>query len=240
MRKIFLLVAILVYTCVCLNAQNYSALIKDNPAMGGANMMNYHFQTQEYTPAPKGYKAFYISHYGRHGSRYDATDVNANKIWPIMKKAENMDLFTEAGKAFWKDLKAVFEEQDDMYGMLTSLGAQEHREIAERMAGNFPEVFKGKNGRDHILCQSSTSERCLLSMANFALSLDRNTGDINIKYVTGDKYMEHIAYRPKKEKAKKMASNREVDVRKAVMKPMEIIEYFFNDSAKALEIITPH
>ena len=22
------------------------------------------------TPAPKGYKAFYVSHYGRHGARY--------------------------------------------------------------------------------------------------------------------------------------------------------------------------
>ena len=34
-----------------------------------------------------------------------------------------------------------------------------------------------------------------------------------------------------------MAANKEEDVRKATMKPMEIIEYFFNDTSKVLEII---
>lgn len=237
MTKIFNTVVILVFACITSTGQNYREVIKNNPAMAGANMMNYHFQKQDYTPAPKGYIPFYISHYGRHGSRYDATDVNAGRVWPVMMKAEEMELLTEAGKDFWKDLKAVFEEQDDMYGMLTALGVREHREIAERMAGNFPGVFKGRKGRNDVLCQSSTAPRCILSMTNFVHALDRNTGNIDVRYVTGDRYMEHIAYRPKKEKAKMMAANREEDVRKAVMKPMEIIEYLFNDSAKALEII---
>ena len=237
MKKLFWVASFLFLALGNSYAQNYRELIKENPAMAGANMMNYHFEKQSYTPAPKGYKAFYISHYGRHGSRYDASDVNADLVWPIMKKAEEMGLFTEAGMAFWNDLKAMFVEQDAMYGMLTSLGAQEHRDIAERMAGNFPEVFRGRNGRNDVLCQSSTAERCLLSMANFVHSLDRNTGDIDVVYVTGDRYMEHLAYRPEKEKAKKMAANVEMDVRKAVMKPMEIIEYLFNDTEKALEII---
>ena len=30
----------------------------------------YSFAKVELTKAPKGYKPFYISHYGRHGSRY--------------------------------------------------------------------------------------------------------------------------------------------------------------------------
>lgn len=236
MKKLFLAPILLIIAVFASNGQDYRELIKETPAMAGANMMNYHFEKQSYTPAPKGYEPFYISHYGRHGSRYDATDVNAKKIWPIMKKAEEMGLFTDVGMSFWKDLEALFKEQDDMYGMLTSLGALEHRQIAERMANNFPEVFKGKNGRNHLLCQSSVAPRCILSMTNFLHELDRNTPDLDVTYVTGDKYMEHIAYRPKKESAKKMAANREEDVRRIAMKPMEIIEYLFNDTAKALEI----
>ena len=30
----------------------------------------YNFDVPALTPAPKGYDPFYLSHYGRHGSRY--------------------------------------------------------------------------------------------------------------------------------------------------------------------------
>ena len=35
----------------------------------GMNMDPYEYLPGPQTPAPKGYKPFYISHYGRHGSR---------------------------------------------------------------------------------------------------------------------------------------------------------------------------
>lgn len=236
-RKMFLSAVLAVLALSGSSAQEYAELIRSNPAMGGANMMNYHFDKTDHTPAPRGYKPFYISHYGRHGSRYDGTDVNAKKVWPIMKQADKMGLLTEAGKAFWKDLSALFKEQKGMYGMLTSLGAREHRGIAERMSDNFPDVFKGRSGRTLVYCQSSTAPRCILSMTNFVTSLSEHTKNVEFEYVTGDKYMEHIAYRHKSDSAKKMAIAKELEVRKATMKPMEIIEYFFNDTAKALEII---
>ena len=153
------------------SAQSYVDLIKANPAMAGANMMNYHFEKLDYTPAPKGFKAFYISHYGRHGSRYDANDEHASVAWPVMKKADSLGLLTDAGKAFYKDFNQVMEEQDGMYGMLTRLGAEEHRAIASRMADNFPEVFKGRDGRDEIYCQSTIIPRCIMSMTKKAVVL---------------------------------------------------------------------
>ena len=133
--------------------QDYAELIKENPAMAGANMMNYHCETTSYTPTPKGYKAFYISHYGRHGSRYDSSDVNAMYVWPVMRKAAEAGLLTDVGMAFYKDLNAVLSEQDGKYGMLTSLGAREHREIAERMAENFPRCLE--NVREGNMCCAS-------------------------------------------------------------------------------------
>lgn len=232
---------ILTFLAICVvvtaSAQSYAELIKANPAMGAANLMNYHFEKSDYTPAPKGYEAFYISHYGRHGSRYDSNDDYASAVWPLMKKADSLGLLSEVGKAFYKDFNALMEEQQGMFGMLTSLGAREHREIAERMAANFPEVFKGKNERDVVYCQSSIYPRCLLSMTNFTHSLDRNTDGLEFTFVTGDRYYRYLAYHSKKRPALELAKAKEDAVRRQTMKPMELIEYFFNDAEKACDLI---
>ena len=235
--KRILLTALAVCAVLTASAQNYADMIKANPAMGAANLMNYHFEKTDYTPAPKGYEAFYISHYGRHGSRYDSNDDYASAVWPLMKKADSLGLLSEVGKAFYKDFNALMEEQQGMFGMLTSLGAREHRGIAERMAANFPKVFKGKNGRDVVYCQSSIYPRCLLSMTNFTHSLDRNTDGLEFTFVTGDRYYRYLAYHSKKRPALELAKAKEDAVRRQTMKPMELIEYFFNDAEKACEII---
>ncbi len=235
--KRILLTALAVCAVLTASAQNYADMIKANPAMGAANLMNYHFEKTDYTPAPKGYEAFYISHYGRHGSRYDSNDDYASAVWPLMKKADSLGLLSEVGKDFYKDFNALMEEQQGMFGMLTSLGAREHRGIAERMAANFPKVFKGKNGRDVVYCQSSIYPRCLLSMTNFTHSLDRNTDGLEFTFVTGDRYYRYLAYHSKKRPALELAKAKEDAVRRQTMKPMELIEYFFNDAEKACDLI---
>ncbi|MDY6443534.1 MAG: hypothetical protein SPK76_00720, partial [Bacteroidales bacterium] len=44
------------------------ALMEEN-SRAGNNLNSYEFRPLQDTPAPKGYKPVYISHYGRHGSR---------------------------------------------------------------------------------------------------------------------------------------------------------------------------
>ena len=218
-------------------AQDYVDLIRENPAMGASNMMNYHFEKSSRTPAPKGYRAFYISHYGRHGSRYQSSDRYAQSMWPKLRKADSLGLLTEAGKAFYQDFNAVMAEQVGMYGMLTGLGAKEQRGIAQRMAEGFPEVFKGKNGRTKAICQSSTVPRCLASMTNFTHSLDRHTGDLEFIFLTGEKYYQYLAHKHTSDPAVELAKVKEDSLRRSSMKPMEIVRHFFKDSAQTLEII---
>ena len=56
--------------CLSLGAQNEALrLITENPYRASNNMHYYEFFPIDDTPAPKGFKPFYISHYGRHGSR---------------------------------------------------------------------------------------------------------------------------------------------------------------------------
>ena len=53
-------------------AQGNGALdqLKADPKKSYGTDYPYLFATPQLTKAPKGYKPFYISHYGRHGSRY--------------------------------------------------------------------------------------------------------------------------------------------------------------------------
>ena len=236
--KRFISIILSLFAVLGAYAQEYAEKIKANPAMAAANLMNYHFESSVLTPAPKGYEAFYISHFGRHGSRYDGNDENMLAVWPVMRKADSLGLFTEVGQKLFKDLNAVKLEQDGMYGMLTSLGAREHRGIAQRMAYNFPEVFKGDGGRKEIYCQSSIVPRCIISMTNFAHSLSANTSGLNFTFVTGQKYYEQIAYHTAERPALQLAKAKEDSLRRAVSKPLDLLAYFFNDVDKALTIIS--
>ena len=97
MKKLLLLAAAVLCAAISSSAQDYRELIKENPAMAGSNMMNYIYEPAAYTPAPKGYKPFYISHYGRHGSRYEGNDKSAAPVWKVMRAADSLGLLSEAG-----------------------------------------------------------------------------------------------------------------------------------------------
>ena len=155
-----------------------------------------------------------------------------------MRKADSLQLLSEAGKAFYKDFNAVMQEQIGMFGMLTGLGAQEQRDIAIRMAKQFPDVFRGRNERRTVFCQSSTVPRCLISMKNFTHALDRHTTErLEFSFITGEKYYDYLAHNLSSSPAKALATVKEDSLRRAVMKPLEVIDHFFADRGKALEII---
>jgi hypothetical protein len=53
------------------SAQSALSIIRDNPSFAASNYSIYpDTALPRLTPAPEGKVPFYISHYGRHGSRY--------------------------------------------------------------------------------------------------------------------------------------------------------------------------
>lgn len=50
------------------------------------------------TPPPKGYVPFYISHFGRHGSRFLLEETEYTEVLALMEKAEAADALTPLGK----------------------------------------------------------------------------------------------------------------------------------------------
>ena len=69
MKKYFLFLSSF---CFALSAfgQQSKIEIASNPLLSASNYLAYPVPVKKLTAAPEGYKPFYISHYGRHGSRY--------------------------------------------------------------------------------------------------------------------------------------------------------------------------
>lgn len=174
-----------------ISAQNLKTDIEQNRERSAGVYHSYEFSPQNDTPAPKGYKPFYISHYGRHGSRHQigSSGTNAYEAWAA---AEEAGLLTDAGKEMMKDIRKVYEEHIGMSGELSVRGGQEHRRIADRMYHRFPQVFRNK-GRSAVHCQSSIVPRCLVSMANFTMSLKDEAPKLQFDYITGEKYLNLLA-----------------------------------------------
>ncbi len=113
------------------------------------------------TKAPKGYRPFYINHYGRHGSRWLISTATYTEPVAFLKKANQQNMLTPLGQDILKRLEVVEQAARGRYGELTRLGAEQHRQIAGRMFKNFPEVFK----KDAVIDAKSTIIiRCILSM----------------------------------------------------------------------------
>ena len=128
----------------------------------------YPYETPALTPAPKGYKAFYVSHYGRHGSRYFWGPFLYPAIDSLLTEAHTKGVLNPAGEKFYAKYKEIYPELENGWGELTPLGYEQHARIAKTMYKNFPTVFK-KGG--HVSAVSSLSTRCIISMAGFCQSL---------------------------------------------------------------------
>ena len=237
MKNILLYFLLLIFLTLSAGAQDYRQIIRENPARAAANLYYYDYEETYMTSAPKGYKPFYINHYGRHGSRYMSSSVETDAVRPVFEAAESSGLLTDPGKMFWNDLKAVLDEQEGMVGMLTSRGAEEHRGMGERMAQHFSEVFRGKNGRKVVKCISSTSPRCLLSMTNFTDALEKNTYGLEFNYFTGSKYYAYIAYHPEVQDGLVLSGDQEMEFRRKESVPAALISHFFSEPEKLTGLI---
>ncbi|MBQ9310304.1 MAG: metallophosphoesterase [Bacteroidales bacterium] len=113
--------------------------------------------------APKGYKPFYISHIGRHGSRRLSKPEFYCEPVSTLGKAAASGLLTAEGEALLKDLQALRDEASGREGLLVPRGEAEHRGIIDRMCAAYPEVFKGKGKKVHVL--SSEIIRTVMSMS---------------------------------------------------------------------------
>ena len=163
MKRLFILT--LTACCVLIaSAQSAREDFKKDTHLSASNYLAYPGPTQgALTPAPDGKKPFYISHYGRHGSRYLVNSDEYKQPYDILKAADEAGKLTPLGKDVLRRVKMIKDEAYNRYGELTPLGALQHRQIAKRMYERFPEVFEGEANID---AKSTIVIRCILSMEN--------------------------------------------------------------------------
>jgi hypothetical protein len=161
-------------------AQGIAALdeLKADPRKSYGTDFPYEYTTSRLTKAPSGYKPFYISHYGRHGSRYYWNAMLYQELANLLTKAHERRQLTPAGEAFFEKFMAAKDELSTGVSELSNLGWEQHQRIARTMYNNFPEVFK-KGG--NVLAIASLSGRCVLSMSSFCQELVQCNPKIEIR-----------------------------------------------------------
>jgi hypothetical protein len=150
------------------SAQVARQQIRENINLAGSNYLAYPGPKHQLTAAPKGYEPYYISHYGRHGSRYLIGRTDYDVPFMALSRADSLGKLTPTGREVLRKVALIREESMGRDGELTLLGAQQHRQIARRMYERFPEVF---SGAAHIDAKSTIVIRCILSMENELLEL---------------------------------------------------------------------
>ena len=162
MRKI-ILIALATSFLSNIWAQSVNQELKTDFNKAGSNYYIYPVPTKPLTPAPHGKKPFYISHYGRHGSRYLINQREYDYPYATLKEADRAGKLSDRGKLVLQHVAQLRDEAKGRLGDLTSIGAEQHCGIAERMFRNYPEVFKGDAC---VEAKSTVVTRCIISMDN--------------------------------------------------------------------------
>lgn len=180
MRKSFLM--ILLMACALL------AQAQTRQQMGGVYYAYPAPKKPVSVKAPEGYTPFYISHYGRHGSRWLPSD--SRYIW-VNQHFDDESNLTPLGKKVKGWLTQVWENAKGNGGKLTKLGEKQHRGIADRMVRNFPQIFAKGN---HVQARSSVVDRCAKSMLAFTDELRQLQPSLDMDVKTDSADMAWIAY----------------------------------------------
>lgn len=196
MRKILPYLIVTLFTIHCSlftsNAQTVLELIKQKPAYASCNYNTYPDSIKTtLTPAPEGKKAFYISHYGRHGSRYISSRSGYDIPYMMMLHADSLDELTPTGHRVLQEMNSIMRNTEDRWGELTGIGKREMENIGRRMVERFPEVLcPGAN----VKAISTIVPRCIESMGSFTMKMLQVCPQLNITLQASERtqwYMNH-------------------------------------------------
>ena len=97
-RTLFSIVLLAAFAVQGLYAQATREEIFNDIATTGGVYYAYPGPSGVQTKAPKGYEPFYISHYGRHGSRWLIADEDYVRVMEVFEKAHAAGVLTDLGE----------------------------------------------------------------------------------------------------------------------------------------------
>lgn len=167
------------------------ATIMQSPEKMGSIYYAYPEPDGTQTPPPEGYIPFYVSHYGRHGSRWMTSDERYLQVIRVFDTFHEQAGLTALGEDVRLRLQHVWEDARGRGGDLTPLGERQHKAIAARLYRQYPGIFQDSA---RISARSSTSTRCIMSMAAFTEQLKELNPSLRVTREASRRYMDYIAY----------------------------------------------
>ena len=236
-----LLTAALLLVCVGATAQITKKELYRDIDRAGANYFPYPGPAQKVmTPAPAGYEPFYISHFGRHGSRY--MEDNEYYVYAIGKldTAAQLGILTPKGAEVLEILRKGYDDAYNRDGDLSLLGGRQHQEIARRMYDRFPSLLSQPMKVD---ARSSTAGRCMISMFYFCEELQGLNPALNIRMSASNRDMNAIV-RNKKVDIEESPEAAELEAKvdamlEKALDPTRCMKSLFTDVKKAESILEP-
>ena len=105
-----------------IQAQTPREDFKRDITLSASNYVAYRGPQKQLSPAPKGYKPFYLSHYGRHGSRYMIGKAAYDVPYFSLLKAKQEGKLTPKGEETLRKVALIREDAKGRDGELTPLG----------------------------------------------------------------------------------------------------------------------
>ena len=215
--------------CTRSSAQITKEVVEQNPYLTAGVHHPYIVPEIHDTPAPKGFKPFYVTHYGRHGSRYQTSDRFYRKNTPWLVELGQKGLLTPKGEKLRDEMIWLQQEHKGVEGTLTARGGFEQQGLAERLYDRCPEIFRQKD-RKVVTSRSTNVHRVIQSMGNFNMGLKGRQPDLQMSILTGDRYWDVLCHSTKDIERPEKARMKEVldslyEVYQAQLHP----EDFFTD-----------
>ena len=224
------LLALLLLAATCAAAQPTPAQLASRPELTASIYHSYEYLPGPAAPVPDGYEPFYISHYGRHGSRYHSKEEAYAEPLAALRKADKAGALTPKGREVLAKVETLAADACKRYGDLSPRGVQEHRGIAERMFAAYPGVFSTDGGRVcRIESRSTLVPRCILSMAAFNERLKELNPAIRTTRESSARYMPYMGNNKGLDAQRDRTLKTADSVRAARLIPDRLMKSLFSD-----------
>jgi hypothetical protein len=212
-------------------AQSVLSFLERDKNFAAGNYALYPESSQpQLTPAPEGYTPFYISHYGRHGSRYLNNMKGFMIPYETLHEADSLGKLSAIGKMALGEINKYIADAEGRWGDLSEKGKEQQCQIAHRMLQNFPEVFVDSAFVD---AHSTIVTRCALSMGSYVLQMVKERPDLKVSMFNSYSTMWYMNHQNKlRDTAMNRQGQKAVD--KIVMKhwhQAQKMGSLFNDTA---------
>ena len=238
-KRLRCLLVMLVVVAVGYAQQAYNA-IKENPDIAASNYYAYPMPSGRLTPPPAGKRPFYISHYGRHGSRYLDNRKGYDIPYNYLAEGDSLGKLTPLGKEILQRMAAIIEDAEGYWGTLSPLGQLQLRDITRRMVERFPEVFEGTVAID---AHSTTVGRCIVSMATALTQLAAMNPQLEIMIDASDRDMFYMNHQDKLLRDSMMTARAQKafdDYSKPIRHNPRVTRLLFNDTTYIRENVSDY